>query len=306
MQKLEKADLVRFARDGRDLAQDEEALRYHVALQVLRCFLGVAWVDTYINPAPAVVSPAARQGREFFRTDGTASEDRFRYQERVARLAELLFQLQDVSGIAARCDSIVQGQIESGYAELEFAGHFLRRDIAVRLLDRSGVKGDDYDFDVGSDDHLVACEVKCKIESTGLQESTISNTLGHARKQLARGRPGIIGVKIPEAWISSPELESKFGAALDSFFRNSDRVVAVVARWERVLTVGTGGVIPYLARTYASPRLSSQTRGVRELVERLEGPFTRQWNSCESAAVKAVRELHRLKLAFVKNGTNLV
>src|SRR5262249_9776631 len=97
-------------------------------------------------------------------------------------------------------ESIQAGDVESTYAELEFAGHFIRHGVRVQFRDRTGVKGDDYDFDAGEGAAAVCCEVKCKLESTDLGETTIINTLNTARKQTPASRAAIIGVKIPETW----------------------------------------------------------------------------------------------------------
>src|SRR5262249_49604976 len=156
---------------------------------------------------------------------------------------------QDVQGIEVRRASIQEGDLESTYAELEFAGHFVRRRVRVRFLNPSGVKGNDYDFDAGEGATSVCCEVKCKLESTDLGDNTIINTPGKARKQAPEERATIIGVKIPESWIREPALGDRFQAAVTSFFQNTDRVVAVVVRWEETLAMANGeGKIQYKFR----------------------------------------------------------
>jgi hypothetical protein len=165
-------------------SRDEIALRYFLATVVLRHYLGAIWCDECVKPGQTDVPRGRRAGRRFLRTDKNGSKDGHRHQERVERLAELLYNLQDVQGIAGRRAGIQEGAVESTYAELEFAGHFLRQGVPVRFLDRSGVKGNDYDLDAGQGATAVCCEVKCKLESTDLGENTIINTLNTARNQM--------------------------------------------------------------------------------------------------------------------------
>ena len=202
-------------------SRDETALRYFLATILLRHYLGSAWCDECVKPQQTDVPRGSRAGRLFLRTDNDASEDGHRHQERVERLAELLYNLQDVQGIAGRRASIQQGAVESTYAELEFAGHFIRREVRARFLDRSGLKGNDYDFDAGEGSTAVCCEVKTKLESTDLGQNTIINALDTARKQTPADRAAIIGVKIPEPWIRDSALRGTFESAPVSFFRNS-------------------------------------------------------------------------------------
>src|SRR5260370_13729982 len=156
-----------------DANRDDTELRYFLAMILLRHYLGTAWCNDCAKPGPVDIPRGSRVGRLFLRTDSEASEARCRYQERVERLAELLYNLQDVEGIGGRRASIQEGVVESTYAELAFAGHFVRRGVRIRFVEPSGVKGNDYDFDVCEEAIAVCCEVKCKLETTDLSENTI-------------------------------------------------------------------------------------------------------------------------------------
>ena len=250
---------------------DETALRYFLATVLLRHYLGTEWCDDAIGPCHPGTLTRSRADRLFLRTDADGDGNGYRNHERIERLAELLYNLQEVRGMAGRHLSIQGGgQFESTYAELEFAGHFIRHGVRVVFRNRSGVRGNDYDFDANEGGTEICCEVKCKLENSDLNETTILNTLDRARKQTPSGRPAIIGVKIPEPWISEPGLRVAFESALASTFRNSDRVVAVIVRWEEVSVVPPeGGVIAY--KFHAFPNHNSQllTGDVEELIQRL-------------------------------------
>src|SRR4051794_17928535 len=101
MQRLEKEHLKNIVLNGRDEdpRRDVDRLRHLLALILLSHYLGGAWSDECIAPQLSRISGDNRAGRLFLRTDGTSVRDRFKYQERVTRLAELLYNLQDVQGI---------------------------------------------------------------------------------------------------------------------------------------------------------------------------------------------------------------
>lgn len=289
---------------------DASGLRYLQGLILLRHYLGGEWCDQYLEPGTNPVQRDGRAGRLFSRTDATSVNDRFRHQDRVERLAELLYNLQDVQGIEERRASIQQGDVESTYAELEFAGHFISRGVGLRFLDRSGVKGKDYDFEAWIGAHSVCCEVKCKLEGTDLSENTIINSLNKARKQTPTDRPSIIGVKIPESWASNPALRADFESALTEFFRNSGRVVSVVLRWEQVAQLPSGhGLIQNRFRFHQNDDARNLTDGVRQLILRLTKPAVGNWTSLRASVSDSLpHTFHRREtmrsLQFNISGSN--
>jgi hypothetical protein len=126
----------------------------------------------------------------------------------------------------------------------------------------------------------VCCEVKCKLETTELGSNTIIDALDAARKQTPADRAAIVGLKIPETWIKDLALQERFRAELEAFFRNSDRVVAVVVRWEEVtMLAGGDGEVVYRFRAFAnahSRHLRSDVDGLlRRLTQSADGPWTR-------------------------------
>lgn len=260
--------------------RDETALRYFQATVLLRHFLGSIWCDECVQRDQTDVSSGSRAGRQFLRTDNTVSEDAYRHQERLERLAELLYNLQDIPGIAGRRASILEGAVESTYAELEFAAHFVQRGIQVSFLDRSGVKGNDYDFDAGDRETAVSCEVKCKLESTDLGENTIINALNTARKQTPADRAAIIGVKIPEIWTQESALGGLFESALTTFFRNSRRVVAVVVRWEEVCKQTTGAAfVLYKFHPIVNESARHRSNNVTSVIQQLTQSPSGDWGN---------------------------
>jgi hypothetical protein len=258
---------------------DSDSKLYGLATVLLRHYLGNEWASANINIQETTIRKINRAGCSFLKTDSVEIEDFLRYQERVLRLSELLYNLQNVEGIEGRIAGLRSGTTESSYAELEFAGHFYRRGISVQFLDRTGVKGEDYDFRTTyRPGPTVCCEVKCKLEDTDIGRNTIINTLQDARKQLPDKCPGIIGVKIPESWVEVPESAQLFDTALAQFLRNSDRVIGVVVRWEEVRIVpDIGGLIAYQFKTYQNDRSMVANQDLAQFVKALSTDANENW-----------------------------
>ena len=218
-----------------DASRDVTAIRYFLATVLLRHYLGTAWCDECVRPGQPDVPRASRLGRLFLRTDSIGSKEYYKHQERIERLAELLYNLQDVQGIAGRRRACRKGPSNRPTPNSNSCLVLLRCGIRVRFLNRSGVKGADYDFDAGEEATPVSCEVKCKLEETDLGENTIINALDTA-KQTPATAPAIIGVKLR----NPGSVNRHCGAGLNPRLRRSSAipggVVAVVVRWEEVFT----------------------------------------------------------------------
>jgi hypothetical protein len=252
-------------------ARDVDILEYHVATLALRFFLGKEWFAQCLVDPPPNVSTRMRESRRFLRTGGRTLEDRIRHQVRVCRLAELIYVLQHVEGIDRALKHIVEGQLESTIADLEFAVQFNTRGVEVQFVAPSGLKGNDHDLFAVAGDSRIPCEVKCRIEATSLREGSVQNALRRARKQLPATSSGVVGVKVPAEWLLDGESLDRFDASVESFLKNTSRVVAVVVRWEEVIwhSEKEGGLVLYLFSDYANPRQEVLTLEERDMVRRL-------------------------------------
>src|SRR5207244_167526 len=145
------------------------------------------------------VTRRGRAGRAYLGTDSIADEQRVRMQSRVEWLAEKLFNLQDVEGVERLVDEIKQGHLESRFAEIDCAAQIRNAGVPFRFLVPSTVPGQrapDLEILLEGGD-VTPCEVEGKKEDTALSLQTIVTTLDHARKQLPKGKAGIIFLKIP-------------------------------------------------------------------------------------------------------------
>lgn len=221
------------------------------------------------------VPRGSRPGRAFMRAEASATAERYRNQQRTLRIAELLFNLQGIEGIDGRLEELRAGNVESTYAELEAGSFLFRRALSFRYVDPSGVKGSDYDAEIRLPEGTkVNCEMKCKAEITGLGEAAVRNPLEHSRKQLPAGEPGLVFFKLPEAWVSQPEIARVVPTAVDGFLRCTSRVVAVILGWEEQYLQGADGraVVLYKFRLERGTPTKPTAPPVDEMLTILAGP----------------------------------
>lgn len=214
---------------------DDDFLTYSLAAEVLRFFFGNAWTNENVFPMHKHVSPAHRAGRKFLKTECTDPEEQFRHMQRVTTLAQIVFNLQGIEGLGQRISLMDKHDLEAALGEMECGALLAKRDFHFRFVTPTAltVKGQGYEGEiVTSTGRVVYCEMKSKSEETTPSKQTLWETLEQARKQLPKGKPAMILVKIPEAWSRERDIRSIVDAATERIFRQSQRVVAIVLTWE--------------------------------------------------------------------------
>lgn len=220
---------------------DETFLTYGLATEVLRFFLGNEWTNENVFSVHPHVSPPNRTGRQFLKTDSTEAEEQFRHMQRVTTLAEILFNLQDTEGLKHRISIMHHHDLEAALGEMECAGLLGAPALQFRFVTPSGVKGEDYEGEiVTSANRIVACEMKSRTDQRSPTKQTVWNTLEHARKQVPKGKPAIVLLKIPEVWLEEWGIKNAIEAAIDKLFRQSHRIVAIVFTWEEWYSTSQG------------------------------------------------------------------
>jgi hypothetical protein len=233
-----------FIRDHPSRSPSTEFIAYAIATEYLREVVGNEWTNQTVFGMHPTVTRTNRPGRAFLRAEATDSADGFRNLERVVSLAEMLFNLKDVDGIGARIDDLRNGVIESTYAELESGDFLYRRGITFRYVDRTGQKGADFDAVLPLEDgSSLPAEMKAKAETTELSANGVENILQNARSQLPPGTPGLIFLKLPEAWIRNPDVAAIVTSAVNGFLRGTTRVIAVILQWEEQHAVNPEGAL---------------------------------------------------------------
>jgi len=255
---------------------------YGLAIATLRHYLGDEWVNQNASALfQQKVDTGNRKGRIFLKTGNVIAEDSFRHELRILQLAESIFNLQSIDGIADRISVIKVGGLESTYGELECAAQIKKANMQFRFVTPSGIKGKDYDIEIVPDpDTCLNCELKVTTEEKDLQKSTIVNKLNAARKQLPREQPGIIFVKIPESWLKQTSAQQLLNESIDQFFRNTNRVVAVVLRWEELI-VDLGKSKPAVLKIFFQIKTNSASKffgvEIENILWQLNNPLGKDW-----------------------------
>ncbi len=260
---------------------DEVFLAYGLAIEVLRFYLESEWVNTNVFPFEKVTTSQAHSRRSFLRTESSKHDEKFEYQDRVIKLAELLFNLCSVEGFEEKLEDLSNKDLESVYAELQCAGFIAHRSIPFRFVTPSGTRGCDYDVEMlNVEGKPIPTEIKTKVEGTAISMSTIKSSLDAARRQLPSGCPGVAFVKIPEAWVSDPEVAEQVAQALEEFFRNTTRVAAIVFFWEEWMLLSTGqSVCLEKFRVKRNEKTSLGSSSISIIFGQLAGPPDAKWTN---------------------------
>jgi hypothetical protein len=122
------------------------------------------------------------------------------------------------------------GHVEATFAEFDFARFLYLHDISFRFVTPAGIKGEDYDFAIEYADGREGCaDAKCRLEGTEVRADTIRNSLNKARRNnLPPDKPGVVFVKLPQAWLEQEDVRKEIIAAVEGFLRTTERIVSVV------------------------------------------------------------------------------
>lgn len=223
---------------------------YGLAIAILRHYFGNEWTEQNASAFfEQKVPKKNRKGRIFFRTEDPVAENQFRHQLRITQLAEMIFNLQDIDGVDERIEKIKQGALETFYGELECAAQIKKANLPFCFVTPSGNKGGDFDVEILLSSGIkLNCEMKVTTEEKDLKQSTILNKLSKAKDQLPKEQPCVIFLKVPESWHKQTNVQVVLNESFSEFLRSTDRVVALVLRWEE-LTVDINSLRPAILNT---------------------------------------------------------
>ncbi len=204
--------------------------KFGLSIKLLRIFIGNDWVDIVLFNKDSEGFKKYTEARTFLRS----SEIGFQYQERIRRLAERIYNLQNIKNLEDVIENIKNGELVSRFAELEGATHFYRCQVPFVFVVPKGKKGEDFDIKVLTSPEI-NCEIKNKLENFTRNDKIINKTLkitlNKAILQVPKNEPSLFLVKIPEEWNKKLKLINN---SLNEFFdeSNSENVLAVILRWE--------------------------------------------------------------------------
>jgi hypothetical protein len=216
-------DLQKFvAKLPPEIRADDGGRTAVLANTIIAHFLGKDWFAKHIR------HDAQKLG--FLNYDFSSDRRREASTFRVIELAENLLNLQHLDGFDDCIGQLIAGgdKIESTCAELDFGRFLYIHDVDFRFVVATLIKGKDYDFELlYRDGRSIPADAKCKLESTKINPTTLSNTLEKARKQLPSDRPGVIFLKVPQAWTDDVAVAVAMVEEGRRFLRNTDRVISI-------------------------------------------------------------------------------
>lgn len=216
--------------------KDLDFYKMLIAVEILKQVIGIEWANQTIFKQHKKLDKKNRDAFIFFNSYDTG----YIWQTRVYFFGEYIYNLRKVQNFDLLKKEIEAGHLVSRFAEIEVGKHLMQRNINFEFVNPSGKKTEDFDIRI-KDELNVNCEVKHKIESTILSESTIINTLRRANRQLPKSEPGIIFLKIPQRWSEDSTLVIILNKVLVPFFqRNNSHLMGILLRWEEQNSLSKG------------------------------------------------------------------
>ena len=257
MQRLTVKDLHDFlshfeATAGEDL-KNSEAARYYLALIIFGQILGDRWVQENL---------LSKEGKPDYFKVSERGEAWYKNQERVTKIAEMLFNFQNIEGFAYLIEKLKKEDVESVVAEVQGAAIISGSGFRIRF------RKENYDLDILlADGQVAAGEVKCKLEATRLTSKTVRYAIEKARSQLPKDKAGFVLVKIPENWVREPAVEEIIAAGIKSVLWQSKRTTSLIFWWEEWSLVGGGWLRVIKTREEINPKARFGPGPVRDLAE---------------------------------------
>lgn len=211
-----------------DVRKDRQTLLHATLLVLIREFLGNDFCQRHLMKQ--ILSPRQVAG---YMTMDLSSQSRLQTQiQKIYEFSEALLNLQFADGFDERINDIRSAddkRVESAFAEFTAASMLLRQQISFRFIKETGVRGRDYDFEIMLDASCTICaDAKCKLEATEIDTDSVKQSLQDARGQLPADRPGLIFVKVPQAWLEKPLMKSVLRDVAAHFMKSTGRIVNVI------------------------------------------------------------------------------
>jgi hypothetical protein len=204
-----------------------------------------------------------------------------------------MFNLQHVEGALERYARVRDDDVVSALAELEAAALLSAPQLHLRFRSPSGTRGQDYEGTVVSSwGRIVPWEAKSKVPSSALNAETIWRTLEEARRQLPKGRLGIILVRLPDEGAEAGDVKEISSEAVKRLFRQTRRVAAVIAFWRvwsKLDQAEEGDVVSApVSRVHVNPELGESDSDIRDVVAAVGRRFNTDWIQLQHLVLDAL------------------
>jgi hypothetical protein len=183
---------------------------------------------------------------------------RITYQDRVCKLADYLFALQDENGFDVLVTRFKTRDPRSVFFEAMIARIFRRRGFRIKLQIETGTKGDDFDFQATQGPDKINVEVTaCTNER--FSDTNLRNIINAKRKQLPSTNPAAIFCILPVTWLAnySGYLNSELDRVTSEYFRatsrrssdDKSRINSITYCMEATERVGSGAIVGSIMHT---------------------------------------------------------
>jgi hypothetical protein len=235
-----------------------------LACEVMIHFFGYDWFRTNVGSAQGRPDP-------YLTVDDRDIESQYVHQHRGIELGRLLFEVQAVPNFLAVAERLKSQPAEDVVLELRVARLLSRSGHEVSFHPPSPVPGrKSYDLDVGFNESHLAVEVKAKLDEIDFSRSSLHGTLKKARQQLPHRGPGVIVIKIPQAWTADTSFTSEAEPLMEELLRNSSRLNAIVLVWDEWLPASPSGrAVVTRFRTFVNQRPYADVPAIDSLIPAL-------------------------------------
>lgn len=167
------------------------------------------------------------------------------HAHRVVRLGDAWFSIVNnrLDGLETlRQQFLTRNDTRASFTEAEVASLLIYNGCSVRVVEESGVRGQDFDLDATVNGVQVSVEVTV-ITGGPLSINTVMNKLHGKRNQVPHDRPAVLYMHIPEDWMRRRSWAVLIlGAAIRRFFFRSRRYNIIVFIWETIRVTPEGGI----------------------------------------------------------------
>jgi hypothetical protein len=230
---LTRHEVRKFGRTSKSITpskKDKFWIIHSTSVMTLSVFLGKEWVEKNIFSERIKFLSAVNNNRRSILIT-----------ERIIELAEMLFNLQYETGFFSVLERLKTAEIEATFAELEVARLLRQYKVKFDFNIPANKAKEDFDYNLYLNGTHVAADAKCKLETS---EISAKGILGRLKKtqneQLPKGKPGIIFLRLPENWPLDKETVEMIKSTIQTFFRSTTRVIAVVILRTMFDVVGKG------------------------------------------------------------------
>jgi hypothetical protein len=228
-----------------------QLLNHIIANHFLRLILGHEWHSEYCgaseNPDPWMMNGSD----EWLAENPIYNDVRPQiHASRVIRLSDAIFTLLRSEGIRVEWLRQRMGErsdIQATFVELEVASLISHNGGDVRVIEESGIKGQDFDLLATLNGLDISVEVTT-VSHRPLTVQTVLNRLRKKRNQVPDHRPAVLYMHVPAQWMRGDTVAAPVFLASHQFMRSSRRFNAIILVSEEMIPVDSMGRSSMLMR----------------------------------------------------------